>query len=278
MSKEFATDHPVSMFRLNYEGSTLYSKGDVRGAEELQRKTLTLFETTLGQSTLGQDELWTLTCAYDLGLTLIELWKFDEAEKLFRRVLAGRKRHLKLDHTDILKTMNVLGVTLWNLKGENLIEAEAIFRELLATRERLGQTRDVSYFSTRNNLELLEFERGDYTAALKTHRALLVEREKIQGPGHPETLMIMVRMALGYIREYEESLEWNERAFRGLCINPGPEHHSHRSVALGQNTFHARQAGRGRGNHSLCNSHEGKSARCWARKYVEESWSAGRNI
>jgi len=221
MSREFATDHPVSMVRLNYEASALYDRGDYRRAEELQRKALALFE-----SILGRDELWTLACAHDLGLTLIELWKFAEAEELFRRVLAGRKRQLKPDHRDILRTMNALGVTLWNLKGVKLTEAEALFRELLAIRERLGQTQDVSYLSTRNNLGLLEFERGDNAAALKTHRALLVDREKIQGPDHPETLLTMlsISMALGYMREYEESLEWNEKSFRGLCINPGPEH------------------------------------------------------
>jgi tetratricopeptide (TPR) repeat protein len=220
-SEEFATDHPVSIVRLTYEASALYDKGDYRRAEELQRKALALFEDTV-----GQDGLWTLACAHDLGLTLIELWKFTEAEELFRRVLAGRKKQLKPDHRDVLRTMNALGVTLWNLKGEKLIEAEALFRDLLAIRERLGQTQDVSYLSTRNNLGLLEFERGDNVAALKTHRALLVDRERIQGPDHPETLLTMlsISMALGYMREYEESLEWNEKSFRGLSINPGPEH------------------------------------------------------
>jgi tetratricopeptide (TPR) repeat protein len=220
-SKEFTADHPVSLVRLNYEASAMYDRGDYRRAEEAQRKALALFE-----GTVGPDELWTLACAHDLGLTLIELWKFTEAEKLFRRVLAGRKRKLKPDHRDILRTVNALGVTLWNLKGEKLIEAEALFRDLLAIRERLGQTQDVSYLSTRNNLGLLEFERGDNEAALKTHRALLIDREKIQGPDHPETLLTMlsISMALGYMREYEESLEWNEKSLRGLSINPGPEH------------------------------------------------------
>jgi tetratricopeptide (TPR) repeat protein len=36
--------------------------------------------------------------------------------------------------------------------------------------------------------------------------------------------MLSISMALGYMREYEESLEWNEKSFRGLCIKPGPEH------------------------------------------------------
>lgn len=43
MPKKFAKDHPVSIVRLNYEASTLYSKGDYRQAEELQRKKLWLF-------------------------------------------------------------------------------------------------------------------------------------------------------------------------------------------------------------------------------------------
>jgi tetratricopeptide (TPR) repeat protein len=220
-SKEFAADHPVSIVRLNYEASKLYDKGDYRRADERQRKALALFE-----STLGRDELWTLACAHDLGLTLIELWNFTEAEELFRRVLAGRKKQLKPDHRDTLRAMNAFGVVLWNLKGEKLVEAEALFRDLLAIRERLGQTQDVSYLATRNNLGLLEFERGDNRAALKTYRDLLVDREKIQGPDHPETLLCMlsISMALGYEGEYEEARKWNEKSLMGLTINPGPEH------------------------------------------------------
>jgi tetratricopeptide (TPR) repeat protein len=221
MPKEFAKDHPVSIVRLNCEASTLYDKGDYRQAEELQRKALALFE-----GTLGRDELWTLACAHDLGLTLIELWKFGEAEDLFRRVLAGRKRQLTPDHRDTLRTMNALGVTLWNLKDDKLLEAEQLFRDLLAIRETLGQTEDASYLATRNNLGLLEFERKDNAAAVKTYKALLVDRERIQGPDHPETLLCMlsISMALGYEGEYEESRDWNEKALRGLTINPGSEH------------------------------------------------------
>jgi tetratricopeptide (TPR) repeat protein len=100
-SKEFAPDHPVSIIRLTTETKALYDKGDYRRAEELRRKALALLE-----GTEGKDQLWTLVCAHDLGLTLIELWKFNEAEELLRRVLAGRKRHAKPDHRHILRTMN----------------------------------------------------------------------------------------------------------------------------------------------------------------------------
>ncbi len=217
----FADDHPVSIARLSNEASTLYDEGDYRRAEELQRKALALFK-----GTRRQDELWTLACAHDLGLTLIELWKFDEAEYIFRRVLAGRKKLLTPDHRDSLRTMNALGVTLWNLKGAKLIEAEQLFRDLLATRERLDQTEDASYLATRNNLGLLEFDRGDNAGALKTYRALLIDRERIQGEDHPETLLCMlsISMALGYAGKYEESRVWNEKALRGLIINPGSDH------------------------------------------------------
>jgi tetratricopeptide (TPR) repeat protein len=220
-SKEFAEDHPTSIVKLSYEAGALYDRGDYRRAEELQRKALALFE-----SKLGRDELWTLSCAHDLGLTLIELWKFYEAENLFRRVLAGRKRQLTPDHRDTLRTMNALGVTLWNLKGDKLVEAEQLFRDLLAIRETLGQTEDASYLATRNNLGLLEFERGDNAAAVETYKALLVDRERIQGEENPETLLCMlsISMALGYLGKFEEALEWNEKAIRGLTINPGAEH------------------------------------------------------
>ena len=122
--------------------------------------------------------------------------------------------------------MNALGVTLWNLKGDKLFEAEQLFRDLLAIRETLGQTEDASYLATRNNLGLLEFERGDNAAAVKTYKALLIDRERIQGLEHPETLLCMlsISMALGYVGEYEESREWNEKAIIGLSINPGSEH------------------------------------------------------
>jgi hypothetical protein len=156
---------------------------------------------------LGRDELWTLACAHNLGLTLVELWKFGEAEDLFRRVLAGRKRQLTPDHRDTLRTMNALGVTLWNLKGDKLIGAEQLFRDLLTIRETLGQTEDASYLATRNNLGLLEFKRGDNATAVKTYKALLVDRERIQGPDHPEALLCMlsISMTLGYEGEYDES-------------------------------------------------------------------------
>jgi tetratricopeptide (TPR) repeat protein len=219
--RKFAADHPVSIVRLKSEADTLYHKGDYRQAEQKQRRALALFEEVL-----GLDELWTLSCAEDLGLTLVELWQFDEAEDLFRRVLEGRKTRLTPDHQDTLRTMNSLGVTLWNLKGTKLVEAEQLFREFLAIRGRLGAAEDTSLLHTRNNLGLLEFERGDNAAAVKTYRALLVDRERIQGKDHPDTLLCMVSisMGLGYLEEYEESCEWNEKALKGLIINPGPEH------------------------------------------------------
>ena len=87
MSKELAEDHPVSIVRLNYEASTLYDKGDYRRAEELQRKALALFERTL-----GRDELWTLACAHDLGLTLIELWEIRRGRRSVPTSSGGKKK------------------------------------------------------------------------------------------------------------------------------------------------------------------------------------------
>lgn len=202
MFKDFAVDHPVSIVRLNYEAATSYDRGDYQRAEEIKRRALALF-----QSVLGLDELWTLDCAHDLGSILIELWKFEEAEYLLRRVLAGRKRQLPPNHCDTLRTMNALGVTLWSLKGEKLLEAEQLFKDLLAIRDTLGQTDNISHLGTRNNLGLLEIERGDCAAALKTYKALLIDRQRIQGDEHPETLfcMLSISMALAFMGEYEES-------------------------------------------------------------------------
>lgn len=204
LPKEFADDHPIRIVRAYNKASDLIDRGDYQGAEDQQRRALAVFEEKV-----GPDALWTLACAYDLGLALIELWKAVEAEELFRRVLAGRKKQLHPGHQDILKTMNALGVALWNQKGEKLDEAEDLFQQVLAIRERLGETQDIGYLQTRNNLGLLEFERGDNEAAEKTYRNLLVDREKLQGPDHPETMLCMlsISMALGYQGRYDEAQE-----------------------------------------------------------------------
>jgi hypothetical protein len=60
----------------------------------------------------GKDHPQTLDSANNLGVLFYNLQQHNNAEKLFRRVLAGRKKYLRETHREVLDAQNNLGVVL----------------------------------------------------------------------------------------------------------------------------------------------------------------------
>ena len=172
---------------------------------------------------------------YYLGRTLIELYEFEEAEGLVRQALAGRRKLMKPDDGQLLETMNVLGMVLWNQGGDIAAEAEELFQELLKSWDN-SKPLSTDRLDVVSNLGLMEISRGDYPAAERRYRMLLMDREEAHGPSHSHTLTctLSLSMVLGYQQLYKEAEEWNRKALEGLKLDPGREHPT---TSLSQSTL-----------------------------------------
>ena len=91
--------------------------------------------------------------------------------------------------------------------------AEALYRKVLESRERLlGPTHPDTLHSVRNLGNLLK-QKGDLTEAEALHRKVLEAREKLLGPEHPDTLISMNE--LGILLSMKNDLSEAETQFRG---------------------------------------------------------------
>jgi Tfp pilus assembly protein PilF len=108
-------------------------QGEFSEAEQLNRDVL-----SRRRRVLGDDDPDTLFSFNNLGGILLRQRRFNEAEPLLRQAFDGSRRALKDDDEDQLKlklsAMNNYA-SLINLRGKRS-EAERIFREVLASRER----------------------------------------------------------------------------------------------------------------------------------------------
>ena len=84
--------------------TVLISKGEIEEPEYLLREYISNSENTKGPSDLS-----VLAACHELAVLLYERKELIEAEKLFSRVVAGRRSILKSGHLDTLSALNNLG-------------------------------------------------------------------------------------------------------------------------------------------------------------------------
>ena len=112
--------------------------------------------------------------------------RYQEAEQLFRQVLAVRDRLLGDAHPDTLATRNEVA---WMLaKQGRYEEAEEHYRKVLAARERVLGDADPDTLATRSATAWMLAERGRFEEAEEQYRQVLKASERTLGETHPTTL------------------------------------------------------------------------------------------
>lgn len=197
----------------------LFWKGDLAGAEKLERE---VYETI--RMVLGEEHVETAVHMRNLGVLLEDMDRLDEAEQAYRKSQAVLERRLGADHVSLAQSYlnyavlldrrgrvseaeprymrslevrrNRLGsahpgtgqslqlIALFFLHQGRLEEAEAHYREALA----LFRHIDPEHFEVGkclNGLGLIASRRGDYAAAELTLRDVLALFHKVLGEQHP---------------------------------------------------------------------------------------------
>jgi tetratricopeptide (TPR) repeat protein len=122
--------------------------------------------------------------------------RFDEAEKMYQRALAGFEKAWGPKHTSTLTTVHNLGALYVDLG--RLDEAEKMYQRALAGYEKAWGPEHTSTLGTVNNLGLLYADLGRLDEAEKMYQRALAGKEKAWGPKHASTLTTVHNLGLLY--------------------------------------------------------------------------------
>ena len=150
--------------------------------------------------------------------------RYNDAEKLLKRVLAGKEEKLAPDHPDILETASDLA-RIYRYQGR-YNEAEELYQRALIGREKKLGLDHPDTLRTINNLALVYDNQGRYVEAENLYQRALIGREKKLGLDHPNTLKTVNNLAIVYRSQgrYEEAERLYQRALIGQEKKLGPDH------------------------------------------------------
>jgi tetratricopeptide (TPR) repeat protein len=116
----------------------------------------------------------------------LEQGRYEEAERLFGRVLKGREERLGRDHPDTLRTVHSLAIA-YRRQGQ-YEQAERLFgRALKGREERLGRDHPDT-LKTVHNLAIVYRRQGRYEEAERLSGRALKGYEERLGRNHPDTM------------------------------------------------------------------------------------------
>ena len=146
--------------------------------------------------------------------------RFDDAEAAAREALAIRRRRLGPAHHDIARSLNHLGLVMFQVG--RLSEACDLQHQALAMFDALGEGDSAAAADAMNNLGIALDRRGDHRGAEAVHRRAVALNRRLLGLDHPNTAAGLSNLALaltslGRYREAErlfrQSLEIRRRLF-----------------------------------------------------------------
>ena len=159
-----------------------------------------------------------------LAIVLAMQGKYESAEAMNRRTLAGWEEKLGEDHADTLTSVSNLASVLQD-QGKYK-EAEAMSRRALARlEEKLSENHPFTLVSVSNLASMLRYQ-GKYEESEAMNRRALLGREEKLGKDHPDTLTSANNLALVLQDQgrYEESEAMNRRALAGREEKLGEDH------------------------------------------------------
>jgi tetratricopeptide (TPR) repeat protein len=159
-----------------------------------------------------------------IGAFLGEDGKYDEAERLQKRVLHINESMLGPEHPDTLTSMSNLAVAYSN-QGR-VAEAEELEERVLEARRRVLWEEHPGTLSSMNNLAVTYSNQGRVAEAEELHKKVLEVRRLILGDDHPSTLSSMSNLAHTFSNQgrVAEAAELEEKVLEASRRILGEEH------------------------------------------------------
>ncbi|KAK5115710.1 hypothetical protein LTR62_000799 [Meristemomyces frigidus] len=201
-----------------YYGETLFREMDYKLGEEIMTFALEGAEEVLGLS----DDLTRMSIG-----TLAEMntaqGRFDAAEALYHRALAGKEQDLGTNMTD-LKNADNLGAVLRRKKQYE--QAEIWIRRSLVGRERSVGEKHPQTIRAANHLGLILRCMGRYDEAEVLNRRALEGFEETLGREHHMTLQSLDNLSVVFRCQgkNDQAAAQATRAYEGLLRLMGPKH------------------------------------------------------
>ena len=225
------SDQPEIQARLMQTMGTVYTNlGLYRQSEPLLRQSV-----ESNRKTLGGDHPSTLKALHQLADLLwyegrqIESEQpryFEEAERLYLEVEAGRRKVLGEEHPDTLKVQSDIA-SLYSLQ-KRLDEAEKLARKTLDQQTRVIGAEHPDTRISRVTLQNIYFQQGRFADAEVIARQVLESSRRRVGEAHPETLTDMHNLAtiVDRLKHYEDAEGLYLRTIQGKEKVLGPTHPS----------------------------------------------------
>ena len=142
---------------------------------------------------LDEESVAVLNCLLFHAMLISYQGKYNDAEKLERKVPNIRQEKWGVDHFDTVSCQNNLAGLLFRQKKYD--QAEEMQRAVLRTRKKILGLRHPDILDSMNNLALSLGELGKLDEAEKLHRAALIFKQNNLGSEHPDTLPGMHNLA-----------------------------------------------------------------------------------
>jgi tetratricopeptide (TPR) repeat protein len=149
---------------------------------------------------------------------------YAQARVLKERALAIRQRLLGDDDPDTAKSLNALGLLLWDQR--DLDGALPLHQRALAIREKVLGKEHADTAMSLNNLGLLLHAKGEFASAQPLFERALTIYEKAKGSEHPDTGLALNNLALVLHakKELQAAQALYERALPILEVGLGSDH------------------------------------------------------
>jgi len=129
----------------------------------------------------------------DYGILLREQGRPAEAEVMYRRALAIRRREGSMSTQEGARTLNNLAMAV--REGGRLDEAETLLSEVLAIQRMVLVKPHVDIATTLNNLAAVVRRQGELQKAEELYREALEQRRRIHGDTHPDVAQSLNNLA-----------------------------------------------------------------------------------
>jgi tetratricopeptide (TPR) repeat protein len=191
-----------------------------------RQEALSHTDTICGFSEFRTENNDFLGACHSFGGLYHEGGRWEDAERMYNRALAGYEKALGLEHTSTLETVNNLGL-LYNDLGR-FEDAERMYTRALAGYEKALGLEHTSTLDTVSNLGSLYNDLGRFEDAERMYNQALAGYEKALGPEHTSTLNAVDNLGSLYnnLGRFEDAERMYNRALAGREKALGLEHTS----------------------------------------------------
>ncbi|XP_044175300.1 uncharacterized protein LOC122958449, partial [Acropora millepora] len=197
---------------------------------------------SLALKLISRDSMLDHSCAASahslMGDVLLQMGRFEEAKRHFKRSLALKLQLLGSEHPDVASAYNNLATVLSD-QGD-LKQAKEYHERALAIRQQTLGPQHPDVASSFNNLATVLRRQGDLKQAKENHERALAIKQQTLGPQHPDlaTSFDNLAIVLSDQGDLKQAKEYHERALaiRQQTLKQAKENHE-RALAIKQQTL-----------------------------------------